>query len=273
MTCAEEAYARVGREDVAGWFDELEALMFVAVSRSQVGWLSGDLLKIGAYCGKSAILLGMLKQPTERLTVVDLFESEKPSEEIAVEHRRFYEGLTLDRFRVTFSRYHDWKPDVLVGDSAEVLFEVASSTVRFVHVDGSHSYDAVRADIAHARRVLLPDGVVAFDDMFTAHTPGVQAAVWAEVANDLRPLVMGRKLYATWSSRPELVQQRLLDELAALGDVLVGATHVIGNDPVYEVALAKAPPAEPKTTRLVRGLRRLPQVAYHALLRTRVERA
>jgi hypothetical protein len=161
---------------------------------------------------------------------------------------------------------------VLIGDSADVLVEVPNASVRFLHVDGSHSYAAVRADIAHARRVLVPDGIVAFDDMLTAHTPGVQAAVWAEVANGLRPLVMGRKLYATWSTRPELVQRRLLVELAALGDVVVGARHLIGTQPVYEVALAKSPAVESEATRLVRGLKRLPLAAHLAKLRTRADR-
>jgi hypothetical protein len=70
-----------------------------------------------------------------------------------------------------------------------------------VHIDASHLYEHVREDIAAARQLLGPDGVVVFGDIRTAHAPGVAAAVWEEVTlGSLNVLVVGEvKLYGTWS--------------------------------------------------------------------------
>ena len=45
----------------------------------------------------------------------------------------------------------------------------------------------------------MPGGVVVFDDIITAHTPGVTAAVWQGATSDgLVPLCQTWKLYGTW---------------------------------------------------------------------------
>ena len=75
----------------------------------------------------------------------------------------------------------------------------AHGTHRFVHIDASHLYEHVVADIAAARTLLKPGGVVVFDDYRAPHTPGVAAAVWRETTEDLTPFaVTQNKLYATF---------------------------------------------------------------------------
>jgi hypothetical protein len=57
----------------------------------------------------------------------------------------------------------------------------------------------VVADIAAARTLLKPGGVVVFDDYRAPHTPGVAAAVWRETTRDLTPFALTQnKLYATF---------------------------------------------------------------------------
>lgn len=75
------------------------------------------------------------------------------------------------------------------------------NSLRFIHVDGSHLYDHVAADIESARIALDDDGVVVFDDFRSEHTPGVSAAVWQAVTGSgLRPIALSAgKFYGTWA--------------------------------------------------------------------------
>ena len=65
------AYLSV-KDSVPGWFLDIDARLFLGVNALQTGrGIRGNLLEIGAYHGKSAILLGYCLQPGERLVVSD----------------------------------------------------------------------------------------------------------------------------------------------------------------------------------------------------------
>jgi hypothetical protein len=172
----------------------------------------GDLAELGAYMGKSAIVIGEYVRPDETFVVIDLFES--PARNIAnvAENVRTYPGLTQRAFEANYLAAHDRLPVVVKAPSSEILHHAAADSHRFVHVDASHLYDHVRTDIDSARALLQPSGVVVFDDIQSAHTPGVAAAVWAAVDNGgLHPIVISQgKLYGTWENaetwRPELLE-------------------------------------------------------------------
>lgn len=71
---------------------------------------------------------------------------------------------------------------------------------RILHIDGSHEYATVRADILLSKELLADGGMVIFDDVNSRHTPGVAAAVWtAVVHNGLIPHFVTTKLYASWN--------------------------------------------------------------------------
>jgi hypothetical protein len=60
---------------VPGWFLEVDAHVFVGMDSVQrARGIHGDLLEIGVYYGKSAILLGYCVRPGEHLVVCDVFE-------------------------------------------------------------------------------------------------------------------------------------------------------------------------------------------------------
>ena len=225
------AYIDGGMRSVPGWFDDTEARAFLAADRTQrAAGTSGDLLEIGAYLGKSAILLGYLVRPGEQLVVADLFEDEATDAENSHEMARHYESFTLERFNRNFARFHDWLPVVLRGPSAETVSTLPGGSCRIVHVDGSHTFEAVRADIAQARRLLAPGGLVILDDLFAVHAPGVQAAVWEAVSEGLVPVAIGLKMYGTWT--PEnFDRDEFSRELGALDGVVVAGTHrILGYD-------------------------------------------
>lgn len=64
-------------KDVPGWFPPLDQVLFTWFLEKQQ--LAGDLLELGVYMGKSAILLGHHLRPGEAFTVCDLFGGEAPT--------------------------------------------------------------------------------------------------------------------------------------------------------------------------------------------------
>ncbi len=185
---------------IEGWFLPLDARLMVAVDDWQRALgVTGDLLEIGAYLGKSTVLIGYFAREAERVHVVDLFEDSVPTIENKREYDRFYVGLTADRFQANYRRFHQTPPIIHQGLSGEQLTRLDAETFRFIHIDGSHSYDIVCSDIVDVRRLVRPGAIVVFDDMTQRHTPGVAAAVWSAVIRQgLRPLALTSKLYATW---------------------------------------------------------------------------
>jgi hypothetical protein len=198
------AYA-LALDTVPGWFDLLDLRVLAELDRVQRGrGFTGDLFEMGAGYGKSAILLGHLaRRPVERLTVCDVFEhADLIDAESWPPHNHWFAGLTQGAFVEQYTRFHDDVPEIIVGLSETIDAGARRGTCRLVHVDGGHSYGTVRADGASARTLLGPGGVVAFDDISTAHRPGVALAVWELVlGGGLTPFCLTQqKLYGTWDS-------------------------------------------------------------------------
>lgn len=254
---AEEAdaleYCRTGSRSVPGWFADDDAFLFVLVDAAQrrVG-VRGDLLEVGTYLGRSAILLGYFAREVERVHVCDVFdEPDALDPESGREWSLFYGSLTRDRFEANYRRFHSTLPEIHHAPSGDALPALTSGGFRFIHVDGSHAYQPVRSDALATKRLLGPGGIVVFDDMTTRHTPGVQAAVWEAVAVDgLIPLAFTNKLYATWAPHP------IVDELRAriADSVLVSviSEHSVRGSQVLEVTMEA--PAESRARRTLRGL-------------------
>lgn len=190
---------------IPGWFYPLDARIFVAVDGVQRRrGIRGDLLEIGAYRGKSAILLGYLARAGERLVVCDIFDAaDRVDDENVRESTTYYSGLQQREFEAQYRRFHLTLPDIIAAPSTEIDRTTMAGRFRLVHVDGSHTYEVVRADIATARTLLSSGGVVIFDDWMQPHAAGVALAVWEEyLRGELTPLcATNLKLYATWDPR------------------------------------------------------------------------
>ncbi|MFF8811032.1 class I SAM-dependent methyltransferase [Streptomyces pactum] len=199
-------------EDVKGWFPPLDQVLFARfLTRQERLGERGDLLEMGAYLGKSAIFTAAFRRPEERFTVCDLFDADAPDEHNAAEARKSYATLTRVAFEQNYLAFHDELPYIVQGPTSEVPGHVEPGSCRFVHVDASHLYEHVAADIVNARAALLPHGVVALDDFRSEHTPGVSAATWeAFFTGGLRPVCLStQKFYGTWGD-PEPLQEELL---------------------------------------------------------------
>lgn len=217
--------------DVPGWFYNADIVLFDwflerQLSRGQ----RGDLLEMGAYLGKSAVMLRQYLREGETFTVCDLFGSEAPSEGNEREQRGSYATLTRRAFEANFLSFHDELPRVIEAPTSVVPREVAAASCRFAHVDASHMYEHVRPDIEAARTALDGDGVVVLDDYRSEHTPGVACATWqAVLEGGLRPVcVSPQKFYGTWGD-PAALQEELHAELDARGDCWLQWQEVAGH--------------------------------------------
>jgi len=157
-------YIERGRHTVPGWFDRLDAFLFAAVDDAhRAAGVTGDLMEIGTYLGRCAVLLGYLQRPGERLVVCDLFDGHPVNEENEAERDRFYTDLTRQAFEANFRRFHSRLPDEVVSGPSSQLHERATElehSFRIIHIDGSHEYDAVQSDIRLSRQLLAEGGVV-----------------------------------------------------------------------------------------------------------------
>ncbi|MFV8182812.1 class I SAM-dependent methyltransferase [Streptomyces sp. AF1B] len=218
-------------KDVPGWFPPLDQLLFTwFLQRQETRGFGGDLVELGAYMGKSAILLGHHLQEGEKFTVCDLFGGEAPDGANAAETAKSYSSLTRQTFERNYLAFHDALPRVIEASTSVISKEVEADTCRFVHIDASHLYEHVHDDIGAARDLLLPDGIVVLDDFRSEHTPGVSVATWEAVLNrGLRPICLStQKLYGTWGD-PAPVQEELLELLRGREDCGLSIQHAAGH--------------------------------------------
>ncbi|MEV6393944.1 class I SAM-dependent methyltransferase [Streptomyces sp. NPDC051907] len=234
--------------DVKGWFWPADQLLFDwFLTRQQETDLKGDLLELGAYLGKSAIFTGQYLREGEEFTVCDLWDSPAPDDPNSAEMGRSYATLTRRAFEANYLSFHDELPTLVQAPTSVITSRVGARSCRFVHVDASHLYEHVHGDIEAAKEVLLPQGVVAFDDFRAEHCPGVSAAVWGAVATSgLKPIcITGTKLYGTWGD-PTEVREALLPWLEARTDLWHGVEEVAGR-PLIRIKAGKGTgtPAHP----------------------------
>jgi hypothetical protein len=197
-------------DEVLGWFPAVDQFLFAWAVGANPGGETGDLLEIGAYLGKTAILMGRYLDLAvgERMIVCDLF-GEVPGNEhngLEMEDYRHYGDLpTREQFLANYRAFHEKDPEIFQMDSALLAQKLKASSCRFVHIDASHMYSQVRRDLYTAREVLSATGILVADDYRGRLSPGVGAAVWEAVVNGLKPLwLTEQKFYATWGDQTPL---------------------------------------------------------------------
>ncbi|MFD0552362.1 class I SAM-dependent methyltransferase [Streptomyces rectiviolaceus] len=216
--------------DVKGWFHPVDQVLFDWILSRQLDRTErGDLLELGAYLGKSAIFMGAYLRADETFTVCDLFDSPAPDEANSAEMGRSYSTLTRRAFEANYRSFHDGLPQIVQEPSSGITAHVEADSCRFVHIDASHLYEHVHADIAAAQELLGQDGIVVLDDFRAEHCPGVAAATWGAVASTgLKPLcITATKFYGTWGSY-DAIHADLAAFLKERDDMWHGAEEVAG---------------------------------------------
>ncbi|WP_395297961.1 class I SAM-dependent methyltransferase [Kitasatospora hibisci] len=264
--------APLTRDAIPGWFFRVdqEAFGHLLAAQTAAG-RTGDILELGAYLGRSAVLLGDHLQPGERLTVCDLFDSEAGDAENAAEMTMSYrKTLTRTAFEANYLAFHAELPEIVQAPTS-VLADgrIPAGSCRFVHIDASHLYEHVAGDIEVARAALADEGLVALDDYRSEHTPGVSAAVWQAVfTGGLKPVLLTpMKFYGTWGDAEAAQRTLLARDWRAEGytvdeDAIAGARVVRLNRPA---AAAPSAPSRSAPRRLALDL--LPPIATRAVRR------
>ncbi|MER7751624.1 class I SAM-dependent methyltransferase [Kitasatospora sp. NPDC097643] len=204
-------------DDVPGWFWDHDRHSFDwFMGRQEALGITGDLLEMGAYLGRSAIVIGEHLQPGETFTVCDLFDSDAPDDENAAEMDMSYrKTLTRSAFEVNYLAFHEKLPEIIQAPTSILAGgRIPAGAFRFIHIDASHLYEHVVGDLQVARVALQDQGVVVLDDYRSQHTPGVAAATWEAVFNHgLKPIMLTEcKFYGTWGD-PAPFQKELLDRV------------------------------------------------------------
>lgn len=204
--------------DVPGWtpIDQLFALFTLAYSAAH---LPGDIIELGSWCGRSAIVLGLAAKLTgnSRVHCIDLFPSRddwrknadgtysfqvkigdrllvayddqtvwaEPYERDIAPLYMQYESV-FDAFMETIERHQMIDEVIPFRGDLGMFFEQASSNLkcRLAFVDGDHGRDAVIHDISLIEKSMVPGGWICFDDAFTSYEGVSQAITERIIGNE-----------------------------------------------------------------------------------------
>lgn len=122
--------------------------------------VGGDLMEVGVFRAGTAALLAAHLSEQERIFLIDPTQNEALSRETVVR----FAGVKPEQVCVHLL------DSVAVNKWRERLLSPAVPLVRFAHVDGEHSYDAVYSDLDLAHRYLIGGGMIVLDDIFNMNS-------------------------------------------------------------------------------------------------------
>lgn len=197
-------------DNVHGWtpIDQLYTLYTIALTTAE---FEGDIVEVGSWCGRSAVVLGAAAKLAgkSRVHCVDLFPEKNDwkqnadgtySFDMVIDGKHYggYQEQTVwqetfesqtgkiyesynsvfECFQETVSRRG--MGDVIQahrGDLASLLTKLGEAfKCRMAFLDGDHGFEAVCEDIRNIDRHLVPGGWLCFDDAFTCYE-GVNRAI------------------------------------------------------------------------------------------------
>lgn len=184
-------------EGMLGKFDADTMIAFMVMQHN--AGTKGSVVEFGVYKGRSAAILANFQKPEEKLYLVDVAPY-----------------LDEDRMKKISMRY-----SFLQMDSAKFFKDgprdLRRKSFRFVHADGSHTFDNVFSDMAVADKILAPDGIFVIDDYCNPNYPQVPAAVFTYLARkrtDLGVFLVGRnKCYICRRAHAKELHRFILSDL------------------------------------------------------------
>jgi predicted O-methyltransferase YrrM len=161
--------------------------------------ISGNMLEIGAYHGRSAAVLANHLNLGEYLVICDIFEEGDSAvygdtitpKEVTANILSVNPGLSAGVIRI------------FKGDSSKLSFG-PEDRFRFIHIDGGHSYKECLLDLRICVEHVINSGIIVVDDFMHPDWPEVTNAIndFLNERKDIRIIadlnrsnVIGRKLY------------------------------------------------------------------------------
>ena len=176
---------------IPGWFWPAAAYLFAMLDEIQkADGVTGNLFEIGAYHGKSAILLGgMADRQREQLGVCDNFGDHDG--DASRSGRGFYRAFmrNVRRFFPEHGFLH-----VHCRSSVDLTVSETTDNCRLFHIDGGHDADLVVNDLRIADQAVADRGLVVLDDMYNSAWPEVTEGFFRFIAarpGAFVPLVIG----------------------------------------------------------------------------------
>jgi predicted O-methyltransferase YrrM len=163
MTTTFQKYVQASKS-VEGWFlDEAAATWDCLLDFQRTSRLAGNLLEIGVWNGKSALLSVLHARADEIQLLVD----PRDLTEAMANLRGVRADARIDIFQ---------KPSRALFKHPE--YRNMLSSFRWIHIDGKHSAQDVSIDLRLADELLNDNGVVVLDDFFHQGYPQVTQAVF-----------------------------------------------------------------------------------------------
>lgn len=165
-------YLRSDMRRVRGWLNTLTAEVIAALGQHQTALgLSGAVGEIGVHHGKFWLVLDHIAAPDELRFAIDTFGLQDLNTD------RSGRG-DLNRFERNRKRFgaKEGRVEIITASSLDVTAEQLAARVgkvRLFSIDGGHTSHCVVNDLGLADAVLSRDGLVALDDVFNEHWPGV----------------------------------------------------------------------------------------------------
>jgi predicted O-methyltransferase YrrM len=129
----------------------------------------GHVAEIGVFEGRFFIALALCAAPGEKAIAIDIFTW--PDEDIRDRFLANCQSCGVDSATLV-----TMKTSTLELSPAGFR-KTVDGPIRFLHIDGAHTYDAVFNDLQLARAALLPRGVICLDDVLHPRYPALTVAV------------------------------------------------------------------------------------------------
>ncbi len=164
-------YLENGYSSVVGMSSRFAAAVCAGIMRiqSELG-MRGPIAEIGTFEGRFFIAMAHSLAEGEVALGIDLFDWPNPE--------------VIDRFEANCLRHGvdparkiTWKTDSRTMRPQDLIDKVGGSALRFFHIDGEHSRDALTKDLDRARAVMAPEGIIVLDDMLHPGYPTLMVAV------------------------------------------------------------------------------------------------
>lgn len=217
-----------GHRQVEGWLGDGALGMTMAISQHQIALgMKGAVGEIGVHHGRFLIALALLKQPTEKVIAIDVFEDQHLNVDWSGSGSREILLLNLQKFGVMMNDIVIHKADSLQMSSSQLL-GLSEQYFRLFSVDGGHQVANVLNDIGIVTDVLAPKGVIILDDFFNPDWPGVNEGFFQFMAHSssLAPFCYGdNKIFLCQKNEHiewiEWIQQDILSMCAYSKKVMV----------------------------------------------------
>lgn len=163
--------------NIEGWLTESEQFALLHLP-SLVDHLSGDIVEIGSYRGKSTIALGfgssLMSTKKRPIYAIDPFIAEPDSQ--------YYQDYGYDIFWNNIKNHGLEDSVIPIKKFSTEAYRDCPESIAALFIDGDHEYSSVKHDIIHYTPRVVKGGLIAFHDY--GIWPGVSKAVLELYSNE-----------------------------------------------------------------------------------------